>query len=193
MGADPMRQERELSHRIPPNNRLEPFAGSINKRCITFSSSSCCSGAARAELKLSSPRHYPTRRYGVYEKWLGDIEKYEGGLDKFSLGYKDMGFQVKSDGTIVYKEWAPAAQTANLIGEFSQSRLYLTAQLQQLLDSYVCACFCRQLESRIASDEEEPVRRMGDYPSRQGRPACNPAQHESQGKLEEYMVDRRLL
>lgn len=30
-----------------------------------------------------------------------------------------MGFNVASDGTITYREWAPAAHTAALIGEFS--------------------------------------------------------------------------
>lgn len=31
-----------------------------------------------------------------------------------------MGFQVQKDGSIVYREWAPAATQAHLIGDFSE-------------------------------------------------------------------------
>lgn len=58
-------------------------------------------------------------RYATYEKWLKDIQQSEGGLEKFSRGYETMGFQVANDGTISYREWAPAAETASLIGEFN--------------------------------------------------------------------------
>lgn len=42
------------------------------------------------------------------------------GLDKFSKGYETMGFQVANDDTITYREWAPAADAAWLIGDFSK-------------------------------------------------------------------------
>ncbi|KAK9899171.1 glycoside hydrolase family 13 protein [Cystobasidium minutum MCA 4210] len=58
-------------------------------------------------------------RHSVYDKWLKDIQQSEGGLDKFSQGYKTMGFQVANDGTITYREWAPAAHAAYLIGDFN--------------------------------------------------------------------------
>jgi 1,4-alpha-glucan branching enzyme len=54
---------------------------------------------------------------------MRDIEKSEGGLDKFSQGYKTMGFQVANDNTITLREWAPAANTCNLVGDFSQFTL----------------------------------------------------------------------
>lgn len=44
------------------------------------------------------------------------------GLDKFSKGYETMGFQVANDGTITYREWAPAADAAFLIGDFSKQK-----------------------------------------------------------------------
>jgi len=58
-------------------------------------------------------------RYSIYDKWIKDIEQSEGGLDKFSQGYKTMGFQVATDNTITLREWAPAANTCNLIGDFN--------------------------------------------------------------------------
>lgn len=41
-----------------------------------------------------------------------------GGIDDFTLGYKRMGFNETRDG-ITYREWAPNAKTAYLIGDFN--------------------------------------------------------------------------
>ncbi|XP_021754453.1 1,4-alpha-glucan-branching enzyme 1, chloroplastic/amyloplastic-like [Chenopodium quinoa] len=46
------------------------------------------------------------------------IENYEGGLEQFSQGYLKFGFN-REEGSIVYREWAPAAQEAQLIGDFN--------------------------------------------------------------------------
>ncbi|KZW04008.1 glycoside hydrolase [Exidia glandulosa HHB12029] len=58
-------------------------------------------------------------RYDQFAKWKGDILASEGGYDAFSKGYTKFGLNVAQDGTIVYREWAPNAQTANLIGDFN--------------------------------------------------------------------------
>lgn len=58
---------------------------------------------------------YRIKRY-VEQKKL--IETYEGGLEEFSLGFLKFGFN-KEEGCIVYREWAPAAQDAELIGDFN--------------------------------------------------------------------------
>lgn len=49
------------------------------------------------------------------------IENSEGGYDAFSKGYETFGFNVKSDNSVVYREWAPNAIEAALTGEFSES------------------------------------------------------------------------
>ena len=46
------------------------------------------------------------------------IDRDHGGLDQFSASYKKMGFQV-TDQAIRYVEWAPGADEAFLIGDFS--------------------------------------------------------------------------
>ena len=60
-------------------------------------------------------------RYSMAQKWISDINSSEGGLDKFGLGYKKFGFVVHENGDITYREWAPNATQAYLIGEFSQA------------------------------------------------------------------------
>ncbi|XP_010664077.1 1,4-alpha-glucan-branching enzyme 1, chloroplastic/amyloplastic isoform X2 [Vitis vinifera] len=58
---------------------------------------------------------YRMRRY-VEQKEL--IEKYEGSLEEFAQGYLKFGFN-REEGGIVYREWAPAAQEAQVIGDFN--------------------------------------------------------------------------
>ncbi|KAJ6351985.1 hypothetical protein OIU76_001239 [Salix suchowensis] len=58
---------------------------------------------------------YRMKRY-VDQKKL--IERHEGGLEEFALGYKKFGFN-REEGGIVYREWAPAAQEAQIIGDFN--------------------------------------------------------------------------
>lgn len=58
-------------------------------------------------------------RYEHLSSLVSMIEKEnEGGLDGFSQGYQRMGFIVDDDG-IIYREWAPGAKQAFLIGDFS--------------------------------------------------------------------------
>ncbi|ODO09900.1 1,4-alpha-glucan-branching enzyme [Cryptococcus amylolentus CBS 6273] len=59
-------------------------------------------------------------RYAAYQKQRSVIDKHEGGLAKFSEGYKTMGFQVDAEGGVRYREWAPNALEARLIGDFNQ-------------------------------------------------------------------------
>jgi len=59
------------------------------------------------------------RRYGNFEDVLKQIEKAEGGIQKFSQAYKTFGPQVKKDGSIEWLEWAPAASSLHLYGDFN--------------------------------------------------------------------------
>lgn len=62
-----------------------------------------------------------SQRYKTFEGWKNTIHEYEGGYDAFTRGYNKYGFTVAEDGTITYREWAPGAEEAVLIGDFSQS------------------------------------------------------------------------
>jgi 1,4-alpha-glucan branching enzyme len=61
-------------------------------------------------------------RHDLFRQWKDTIHDHEGGYDKFTMGYKKMGFNVLPDGTVVYREWAPNVKEANLIGDFSTSQ-----------------------------------------------------------------------
>ncbi|KAF8450618.1 glycoside hydrolase family 13 protein [Boletus edulis BED1] len=60
------------------------------------------------------------RRHKQFQQWKDVIFKHEGGYENFTKGYEVMGFTVKDDGTVVYREWAPNAREANLIGDFNR-------------------------------------------------------------------------
>ena len=61
------------------------------------------------------------KRYSHAQQWIKTINDHEGGLDKFSKGFLRYGFNVQENGDIVYREWAPNATQAFLIGDFSMS------------------------------------------------------------------------
>lgn len=58
-------------------------------------------------------------RFSKAQDWIKQIQTTEGGLEKFSRGYEKFGFNVKENGDIVYREWAPNAMEAYLIGDFN--------------------------------------------------------------------------
>ncbi|KAK3445557.1 hypothetical protein EUGRSUZ_A01533 [Eucalyptus grandis] len=63
-------------------------------------------------------REHLDYRFGQYRKMREAIDKYEGGLEAFSRGYEKFGFTRSADG-ITYREWAPGAKWAALIGDFN--------------------------------------------------------------------------
>jgi 1,4-alpha-glucan branching enzyme len=60
-------------------------------------------------------------RYSAAQKWIKTLNETEGGLDKFSRGYEKYGLNMLENGDIVYREWAPNATHAYLMGDFSKS------------------------------------------------------------------------
>jgi 1,4-alpha-glucan branching enzyme len=67
---------------------------------------------------LTNHRVHLDYRYGHYKKMREEIDKYEGGLEVFSRGYEKFGF-TRSETGITYREWAPGAKSAALIGDFN--------------------------------------------------------------------------
>jgi 1,4-alpha-glucan branching enzyme len=61
------------------------------------------------------------RRHQSFTQWKNTIQEHEGGYDSFTKGYLKFGLNVKEDGSILYREWAPNAREAVLIGDFSSS------------------------------------------------------------------------
>lgn len=60
------------------------------------------------------------RRHDLYRTWKDRIDQHEGGYENFTKGYLKFGLNVDEAGQVTYREWAPNAQQAYLIGEFSK-------------------------------------------------------------------------
>jgi len=59
-------------------------------------------------------------RVNGYKWWKGELEKNEGGFDKFAEGYKIFGFNRNDENNgYVYREWLPNAKQVFLTGEFN--------------------------------------------------------------------------
>ena len=70
-------------------------------------------------------------RYAAFTAWVDTINKSEGGLANFARGHTKLGFQVAPNGNITYREWAPNAVTAHLMGDFS---ITLSPPLDSVVD-----------------------------------------------------------
>jgi hypothetical protein len=113
-------------------------------------------------------------RYDVFKMWKNTIDQYEGGYDKFTKGYEKFGFNVGSGGEVMYKEWAPNAKEAYLIGDFSEWLIFLQEFPFVLLLNKVD--HRRRLEQDFSSHEERPVWCMGYHsPCQVSRSLCHPA------------------
>jgi len=76
------------------------------------------------QVLLSQDPEYPAHevhlryRLEAYERTKANITKAEGSLEAFAKGYDTFGF-TRKDGCTIYREWAPAAGGAQLIGDFN--------------------------------------------------------------------------
>lgn len=58
-------------------------------------------------------------RWRLMKDWQARIEHTEGGMEKFTRGYERFGLNVGPNSEVIYREWAPNAVKAGLIGDFS--------------------------------------------------------------------------
>ncbi|KAK7428783.1 alpha-1,4-glucan branching enzyme [Neonectria magnoliae] len=59
------------------------------------------------------------RRYSKAQDWVKTITDTEGSLEEFSRGIEKFGLNTDKDNNIIYREWAPNAVGAYLIGDFN--------------------------------------------------------------------------
>jgi len=65
------------------------------------------------------------QRHNAYRHWKDVIDRLEGGYDKFTKGYLKFGLNVGPSNEVFYREWAPNAVEAVVIGDFSAFSLLL--------------------------------------------------------------------
>lgn len=63
-------------------------------------------------------------RQAMFHKY-DEMIKSTLGYDQFTRGHEYYGFNVLQDNSITYREWAPNAVTASLVGDFSKTELGL--------------------------------------------------------------------
>lgn len=66
------------------------------------------------------------QRHNTFRKWKDTFEKHEGGYDNFTQGHLKFGFNVGPKNEVTYREWAPNAKEAYLVGDFSMCFVELT-------------------------------------------------------------------
>ncbi|XP_075218700.1 1,4-alpha-glucan-branching enzyme [Lycorma delicatula] len=59
------------------------------------------------------------RRYACFKDYLDKVSECEGGVDKFTEGYKYYGIHVNPDSSVTCREWAPGAVGVYLTGDFN--------------------------------------------------------------------------
>lgn len=63
--------------------------------------------------------NFSLKRYATFEKYDEQI-KNTLGYEEYTKGWEYFGFNVQKDGSVMYREWAPNATTASLVGDFSK-------------------------------------------------------------------------
>ncbi|KAK3997102.1 alpha-glucan branching enzyme [Cladorrhinum sp. PSN332] len=76
-------------------------------------------GVIKLDPYLSPFKEALQRRFSRAHDWIKKIDETEGGLEKFSKGADIYGIHQLQDSSIRYREWAPNATNAALIGEFN--------------------------------------------------------------------------
>jgi 1,4-alpha-glucan branching enzyme len=59
-------------------------------------------------------------RHDLYRRWKDKINEHEGGYEAFTKGYLKFGLNANESGELTYREWAPNAKEAYLIGDFNE-------------------------------------------------------------------------
>lgn len=116
------------------------------------------------------------QRYDSFRRWKDTFQDHEGGYDKFTKGYLRFGFNVDKNGEVVYREWAPNARQANLIGDFSAC--------QYAIDAFRMLTLRRRVEQDITPYDKRRFWCLGDcHPSNIPWSVCDPTRLEAQGTL----------
>ncbi|POS73285.1 1,4-alpha-glucan branching enzyme [Diaporthe helianthi] len=76
-------------------------------------------GVLQVDPWLSPFQDVLKRRVSMANDWIKKIDETEGGLLKFTKGTEIFGLNVDQNNNVIYREWAPNAQQAFLIGDFN--------------------------------------------------------------------------
>ncbi|KAI9800432.1 MAG: alpha-1,4-glucan branching enzyme [Piccolia ochrophora] len=104
----------------PANNKVAADGtGKTVMKAFPNQKSNATKGVIQLDPWLSPFKEPLRHRFNKAQEWIKSIDETEGGLEKFSRGYEMFGFLPQENGDIRYREWAPNASHANLIGDFN--------------------------------------------------------------------------
>jgi len=128
------------------------------------------------------------QRHNAFRHWKDIIEKHEGGYDKFTKGYLKFGLNVGPNNEVIYREWAPNAVKAFVIGEFSECIACLSWALIFLM------LYSRRMESFFSSHDEKGVRYLGNnHTPSSFRTVRDPSRYKSQGMFKFFLSGSSIL
>jgi len=117
------RRARPSPGRAPIARPMAPFASSsrgASARATGFDGYTTDGmGCAELDEQLYEHEGHFKYRWEKFQERKAAIADAEGSLAEFAKGYEKFGFNKTSSGEIVYREWAPAACRACLIGDFN--------------------------------------------------------------------------
>lgn len=101
-------------------NGLHKMTTALNSKPNRLENSADGTGVIKLDPWLEPFKDALRSRYSYAQKWIKTIDETEGGLETFSRGTEKFGFVVHDNGDITYREWAPNALRAYLIGDFNE-------------------------------------------------------------------------
>eukprot|EP00897_Mesotaenium_endlicherianum_P007732 jgi/Mesen1/6988/ME000364S06162 len=112
------RVEEQIKVLREENDRLREAVGSVQQKPRTIPPPGDGQKIYEIDPFLTNNRDHLDYRFKQYLKLREEIDRSEGGLEAFSRGYEKFGF-TRNEAGIVYREWAPGATSASLIGDFN--------------------------------------------------------------------------
>ena len=70
------------------------------------------------KLIYSSDKNGVSSKSTFNARWI-DIFEQNGGLEAVAKSYKHFGLNLEANNDVIYREWAPAAKSVTLFGDFN--------------------------------------------------------------------------
>ena len=91
---------------------------------------------------LTDHKEEISRRFGVFQQYVTDINEKEGGIEQFSLGHKKFGPQTKNNNDILVCHVITHDHFIFISLKFSSHKYIIRVSMSTCLDSQMLNCLC---------------------------------------------------